>query len=263
MSLSTTVHDLKTLVLSYHPAVVIETVEEERAGRLLEAAASDLRMPLFTWSVTQGLVRGGADHAIHGTTDATGLLRHLASLSVEALFHLRDVAVHLDQPATQRAFRDAAERFTRTRSTMVLTGGRIELPPELVHLAVHLRLDLPDEGELRGVVAAVLQSLGQTRRVVVDLKPDELGALVRALSGLTLNQARQMLTYAVIEDGRLSVTDVQHILDRKAALIRDGGLLEYFPVQENRFELGGFDRLKAWLDRARELRGEFGGSDGE
>ena len=31
MGLATSVHELKTLVLSFHPIVVIETVEEERA----------------------------------------------------------------------------------------------------------------------------------------------------------------------------------------------------------------------------------------
>ena len=33
-------------------------------------------------------------------------------------------------------------------------------------------------------------------------------------------------------------------------MIRDGGLLEYYPVDDNRFQLGGFANLKAWLQRA-------------
>ena len=250
MSLSTTVHDLKTLVLSYHPAVVIETVEEERAQHLMRAAAGDLRIPLFEWSLTHGLLRVGAPQPIFGTTDPVGALRHLATLTVEALFHLKDFSVHLAQPAAERAFRDVAEGFTRTRSTMVLTGPAVVLPPGLAHLAVHLDLQLPDEEELRGVVGTVLRSLQEKRPVEVALTPDEMVHLVRAMNGLTLNQARQALAFAVLEDGRLSADDVQRILDRKAQLIHDDGLLEYFPVQDNKFEIGGFGGLKAWLDRA-------------
>jgi SpoVK/Ycf46/Vps4 family AAA+-type ATPase len=37
---------------------------------------------------------------------------------------------------------------------------------------------------------------------------------------------------------------------RKGEAIQDGGLLEFYPPGENAFELGGFERLKAWLDRA-------------
>jgi len=33
--------------------------------------------------------------------------------------------------------------------------------------------------------------------------------------------------------------------------VREGGLLEFYPPEDNTFELGGFDRLKAWLERAR------------
>ena len=41
------------------------------------------------------------------------------------------------------------------------------------------------------------------------------------------------------------------MVDRKAALLGQDGLLEYFPAEENSFELGGFGRLKTWLERAR------------
>ncbi len=251
MSLLTTVHDLKTLVLSYHPAVVIDTVEEERVQRLLQAAALELRLPLFEWSLTRGLLRVGAPQPIFGTTDPAGVLRHVSSLSIEALFHLKDFGPHLADAEVQRAFRDVAQRFGRTRSTLVLTGSEVEMPPGLTHLAVHLGLELPDEEELRAVLRTVLRSLEAKRPVDVTLSPDELGRLIRAMSGLTLNQARQALAFAVLEDGKLGPSDIQRILDRKAQLIHDGGLLEYFPVQDNRFEIGGFGRLKAWLDRAR------------
>ena len=251
MSLATTVHDLKTLVLSYHPAVVIETVEEERVRRLLVAAAAELRTPLFEWSITQGLARLGTPQPIYGTAEPLGVLRHLATLRVEALAHLKDFGPHLGLPAVQRAFRDVAEAYTRTRSAVILTGDRVEIPSGLAHLVVHLDLRPPGEDELREIVANVLRSLRSTRRVEVSLTPDDLEALVRALSGLTLNQARQAVTYAVLDGGRLTADAIQRIVDRKAQLLHGAGLLEFLPAQENRFEIGGFANLKAWLERAK------------
>ena len=38
---------------------------------------------------------------------------------------------------------------------------------------------------------------------------------------------------------------------RNIQAIKDGGLLEYYPLEDNRFELGGFTNLKAWLERAK------------
>jgi hypothetical protein len=67
---ATSLHDIKTLVRSMHPLVLIETVEEERVDGLLAAAARDLDLPLFHWTVTTGLTRGGSTApAAHGTSD--------------------------------------------------------------------------------------------------------------------------------------------------------------------------------------------------
>ncbi|MFO0717340.1 MAG: AAA family ATPase [Nitrospira sp.] len=66
-----------------------------------------------------------------------------------------------------------------------------------------------------------------------------------------MHQARQVITQCVVEDGVLSASDVQTILTRKVQAIKDGGLLEYYPLEDNRFELGGFVNLKSWLERAK------------
>ena len=44
-------HELKALIQSRHP---IDTAEEERVDNLLQAVATELHMPLFTWTVTHG-----------------------------------------------------------------------------------------------------------------------------------------------------------------------------------------------------------------
>jgi SpoVK/Ycf46/Vps4 family AAA+-type ATPase len=50
---------LKILISSSTPVVVIETVEETRAVRLIRAAADELQLPVFEWSIADGLTRAG------------------------------------------------------------------------------------------------------------------------------------------------------------------------------------------------------------
>ena len=54
MALSTSVHDLRTLIRSCQPLIVIETVEKERVLALLQSVAAQERIPLFEWSATKG-----------------------------------------------------------------------------------------------------------------------------------------------------------------------------------------------------------------
>ncbi|HEV2963932.1 MAG TPA: AAA family ATPase [Candidatus Angelobacter sp.] len=50
---------LKVLINSSTPIVVMETVEEKRAVMLVRAACAELNLPVFEWSIADGLTRAG------------------------------------------------------------------------------------------------------------------------------------------------------------------------------------------------------------
>ncbi|OQW32227.1 MAG: AAA family ATPase [Nitrospira sp. SG-bin1] len=272
MALSTSVHDLRTLIRSSHPLVVIETVEEERVLALLQSVTAQERMPLFEWSITRGLTRADEGSTLSKmTATPLAVLQHLHGLTVEAVFWLKDLGPHLQDPAVCRQLREVAAIYSRSRATCILTGHPIALPPELDKLAVRLELKLPDQDELRSMLRGLLQSLrprtisrprsttlvqsmlasmNETPSAQKGPSVQACDAILRALQGLTLHQARQVIAQCLVERGTLSPDDVQTILKRKVQALKEGGLLEYYPLEDNRFELGGFTNLKSWLERA-------------
>jgi hypothetical protein len=272
MALSTSVHDLRTLIRSSHPLVVIETVEEERVLALLQSVTAQERMPLFEWSITRGLTRADEGATLSKmTATPLAVLQHLHGLTVEAVFWLKDLGPHLQDPAVCRQLREVAAIYSRSRATCVLTGQPISLPMDLDNIAVQLELKLPDRDELHSMLRGLLLSLrsrtparprsttlghsmltsiSETKAVDNGPTTQASDAILRALQGMTLHQARQVIAQCIVEHGSLSPGDVQTILQRKVQAIKDGGLLEYYPVEDNRFELGGFTNLKSWLDRA-------------
>src|SRR5947199_5554219 len=50
---------LKVLINSSTPMVVMETVEEKRAVNLVRIACAELNLPVFEWSIADGLTRAG------------------------------------------------------------------------------------------------------------------------------------------------------------------------------------------------------------
>jgi hypothetical protein len=150
-----------------------------------------------------------------------------------------------------RAFREAAQAFGRTRSTIVLSGENVSLPGELEREAVPLRLPLPGRDELKDAAHRMLHALRSQHAFEVTLGADGMDRLLQALSGLTINQARQALSWAVLADGMLSAEDIPRLIRRKGETLQDSGLLEFYPPEDNAFDLGGFAGLKAWLERAR------------
>src|SRR5215469_15082388 len=103
-----TLQRLKVLIDSSTPIVVIETVEEVRAVRMVRAACSALNLAAFEWSVATGLMRcgggvgevisaGAYDFAPHGVQDSVEnakalynsceparMLANLEGISIEA-----------------------------------------------------------------------------------------------------------------------------------------------------------------------------------
>jgi hypothetical protein len=251
MTTGSSLHDFKTLILSFHPVIAIETVEEDRAADLVKRVAAELNMPVFDWSVTQGLVKLPGTQSMHGTAEPLGVVRHIEDLTVKAVFHLKDFAQHLGNAAVARKFREVAQSFSRKLSTIVLTSPKFDLPDDIEHKVVRFDLQLPDLEEIEKAIRPVIQSLVASHEAEFELSNDDFKQLVTALSGMTSNQARQIIAYAALHDGKLGPDDVSRVIERKAQIIRDGGLLEYFPAEDNRFELGGFANLKEWLARAR------------
>ncbi len=266
MSLKASVQHFQTLVMSFHPVIVIETVEEERVQGLISLACADMQLATFEWSVAQGLLRSpdSPDHrwqndyappsakrgqALPKTTDPLDMLRHIQDMSIKAVYWLKDFTENLKDPVVARQFREVIQQFALNRSTVVLSGANLELPAEIAHDAVYLDLKLPQPEELYAAVSEVVRAL--KGRVKVELAPDDIHALVKALQGMTLSQARKVVSYAALHDGKLNAEDIQRVQERKARVIREEGLLDYFPPETNLAELGGFEGLKRWLAYAR------------
>jgi hypothetical protein len=262
MTLKNSVQHFQTLVMSFHPVIAIETVEEERVATLINAACNDLQMAVFEWSIAQGLMRSpenlhnrwqndysppGAkrNQAIGKTTEPLDMLRHIQDINFKAIYWLKDFAEHLKEPVVARQFREVIQQFSFNRSTIVISGSGHHLPPGISHETVAFDLKLPQPEEIYQAISEVVRTL--RGRVKVELTPEDIQRLVKALEGMTLNQTRKVVSYAALHDGKLSPDDVKRVLERKARVIHEEGLLDYFPSETNLAELGGFQGLKRWL----------------
>ena len=127
---------LKILINSSTPIVVMETVEEMRALTLVRGACSDLSLALFEWTIADGLVRSGgaampplsqsraplsasADTipsprtAMYNTLDPVQALANLETMTIEAVFVLKDFHRHMDNPVVVRRLRDVGQKTLR------------------------------------------------------------------------------------------------------------------------------------------------------
>jgi hypothetical protein len=124
-------HDeLCLLVNSRHPIITVETTEEGRVDQLLFDVASQLDVPLYTWSVTVGLARmKGAP--LYNTETPEQALTNIDVIHGDGIFVLKDFARYCDNDRVCRRLRELAEKFRGERRSIVITAASVQLPADL------------------------------------------------------------------------------------------------------------------------------------
>jgi SpoVK/Ycf46/Vps4 family AAA+-type ATPase len=267
---------LKILLNSSTPIVVMETVEEMRAVRLVRVACSSLNLATFEWSIASGLVRCGSDvgelvpDAGHLAISATGYdshdvgaqglynskepaqaLSNLEAMSLEAAFVLKDFHRHMDDPVVVRRLRDVGQKFSANRRTVIITAPSITIPPELGSLVDFLELPLPDKQRLRQIIDEMCVRVGKSRTLKRTVDATGLDAMANNLRGLTEEEAERATSQAIVTRYGVTSETVTDVLDAKKELLRRSGMLEFIDGSENLASVGGLDNLKRWLAQRR------------
>jgi len=268
-----TLERLKILLSSSTPIVVMETVEEMRAVRLVRAACSSLSLATFEWSIASGLVRcgsevgelvpetgfsaGGPGHdlsgaqALYNSKDPAQALSNLEAMSLEAAFVLKDFHRHMDDPVVVRRLRDVGQKFSTNRRTVIITAPSITIPAELGSLVEFLELPLPDKQRLRQIIDEMTIRVGKTRTLKRTLDSAGLDAMANNLRGLTEEEAERAASQAIVTRYGITAETVTDVLQAKKEQLRHSGMLEFIDASENLSSVGGLDNLKRWLAQRR------------
>ncbi|HTR25692.1 MAG TPA: AAA family ATPase [Terriglobales bacterium] len=189
--------------------------------------------------------------SIYNTTDPVQALANMESMTVEAVFVLKDFHRHMDNPVVVRRLRDVGQKFSTNRRTLVLTVPTIEMPPELASLVEFLDLPLPDQIRLREIIRETYTRLAGTHMLKLQLDADGVDAMAANLRGLTEEEAERAVSQAVVARLSLSTDCVTDVLDAKKAALKRSEMLEFVEANDSMASVGGLENLKNWLAQRR------------
>ena len=250
-------HDLEILLKSRYGLVHLATDEEARSATLLRHLADRLGIPLFGWSRLVGLSPDDADGAIYATRDLAAAFGHVAASGRPALYHFHGIGAGLGSDAAlAEQLGEAVASLERLRGAIVVTGDALDLPDSMRPLAARLTLPGPTPLEFGDLLTHIIRDLSQRQDLEVDLSREERAALLGQLAGLTLLEAEKILTKAMVEDGRLGLEDLRHVIDAKRQIVEQEGLLEYYPTEESVVGVADLHRLREWLAKRKAVVAE-------
>lgn len=252
-------HDLAVILRSRTPIIVIETRDEARILELLQAinmtGIGATYMPLFRWTVTDGLQR--LDIALEPQTlnaAPTDVLKHIRAVSKPGIYVLLDFHPFLDDPMHVRLIKDICIRYRDIPRQIVFISHTVRLPGELDSFSARFDMSLPSEAERHAIVKRVADEWVAEHpgsRVKADAKAHEM--LIRNLAGLTYADTELLARNAIYLDGAITKSDLPDVMQAKYDLLNRGGALQ-FEYDTARFsDLGGMDRLKDWLAKRKAV----------
>ena len=246
--------DLELLIHGHTPILQIETHEEKRALDLLTRIATQNVIPLFKWTVTEGLRRVDIDLGVQRhNADPGDVLGHIKSSTVDGIYVLLDFDPYIQEPVNERYIKEIAMRFEGTRNKLVLISHAINMPAGLSKRVARFELRLPDQDALQQLVRdeAGKWQIESGNRVVTDQKT--LQRLTRNLRGLTFNDARRLVRNIIVDDGAITEADLPEVMRAKYQLLNRDDVLSY-EFETARFsEVGGMRHLKRWLQQRERM----------
>ena len=249
-------HDLELVLKSRTPLMVIESADESRVLDMLKSiavsqAAVDTYMPLFRWTITDGLQRLDIDLEPQTyNSEPTDALKHIRAVTKPGIYVLLDFHPFLDDPVNVRLLKDICIHYRQAPRQIILISHEVKVPSELESFTARVDMALPTEAERDAIVRKVIDEFVEAnpgRKVEVDPKAHAL--LVKNLSGLTYSDTSRLARNAVFVDGAITRTDLPGVMQAKYDLLNSSGSLQ-FEYDTARFsDVGGLTRLKSWLSQ--------------
>jgi len=236
--------DLRSLLSSRYPLLIVEANDEPRFLILLRSAADAVSAPLWTWSATRGLSRLGYQSQ-YDTVDPNKALAFVQALTDPGVFVFTDAQRLLTDPLVVRRVKEIAQAARRGQ-TLVVTGSGHEVPDDLDGLALPWVEPPPDVTELEQAVRKVLDDLSAAN-VSVEIGPADMPKLVDAVRGMSTGEAERVIRRAAAEAGKLDAASVEAVRTARAETEAASGGLEIVDTPASIADVGGMDHLKEWL----------------
>jgi SpoVK/Ycf46/Vps4 family AAA+-type ATPase len=189
--------------------------------------------------------------AIYNTREPVQALANMESVTVEAVFILKDFHRHMDDPIVIRRLRDVGQKFATNRRTVIITAPEIAVPAELTTLVEYFDLPLPDRDRLHEIIKEVFVRLSKSYTLKLQLDDAGVDAMSANLRGLTEEEAERAISQALVTRYALCPESVTDVLEAKKQLLRHSGMLEFVETSDNMAAVGGLENLKHWLGQRR------------
>lgn len=249
---------LSRLFRARFPYIYITTWEEERAISLIKKISKSEKLirvarEVYVWTQTNGFVVDG--QKIDGTQSPDKAIDFIRDCNKNSVFVMCDFHVFFGVKGRQvdynvvRRLRDNLSdlKTSKFRKNVIFLASELLIPETMQKEITILDMPLPTLSEIKAKFDKMIIQNTQIDTSGLDEEGKE--KLCKAAMGLTLQEAENAFALAMVNDGKVDVSDLDIILSEKMQVIKKTGILEFINTDIKISDVGGLENLKSWLNK--------------
>lgn len=253
MTIESLPKEIELLIRSNYGLILLETIEEERAENVLKSVAYRMELTFYSWNAMIGLHQTGENDAIPNTIQLAHALSNIHRASRPGIYHFQGTDVFLEEPAAQSALTQTVRTMTTLPGALVFTGNRLNVNELVRPHCMSIPFPMPTTEEYHNLLKFTYRDIVKKQPIQLEISKEDIERLVNNLHGLTLLEAKKILTRVMIEDEKLSAEDIQAVITAKKSIVHQQGLLEYYATEESMQHIADLRNLKAWLAKRKHF----------
>lgn len=237
--------DLRLLLKSRHPIIVINTREEERLEYIIKNKlhCSD-NQQVYCWDFVDGYTSNPNDNG-YAKRNPLLALEFIENLDNESLniFILKDFDSFLNEIVLTRKLRNLAKVIKAQSKHIIIISCKINIPFALRDIVTIMDLPLPSLLEIKKEITRL------SKAVNLDLDSELVNNMTKSCQGLSIDRIRKVITKIIAQYSQLDSRSLPIIIEEKRQIINQTCLLEFYPYNKVNKDIGGLDVLKQWLQK--------------
>ena len=252
------ISQISSLFRARFPYIYITTWEEDRAITLIKKISSLVKLvkverEVYVWTQTNGFILNG--QKIDGTNVPDKAIDFIKNANKNAVFVMCDFHVYFGVKGRQvdynvvRHLRDIIGELktSKFRKNVIFLGSDLIIPDSMQKEITILDMPLPTLEEIKAKLDKMVNQNSGIDTSALDENSKE--RICKAALGLTLQEAENAFALAMVNDGKIDISDLQIILSEKMQVIKKTGILEFINTEIKIEDVGGLENLKNWLNK--------------
>lgn len=254
------VKKLSNLIRARFPYIYITTYEEERVTALIKSIVQNQKLikfprEVYIWTQTNGFVNDETEKAVAGTSSPSKALDFIQTHDKDSVFIFYDLHIHFGMKNRNpdydlvRKLRDLVTflKTSQVRKNVFFVAPDLVIPDTLQKDITICNFPLPTMEEIKKKLNMMI---AQNTKVKSDnLSEEDKDRLCKGALGLTLQEAENAFALAMVNDGKIDISDLKIIMNEKMQVIKKTGILEFVESNLGIEDIGGLENLKSWLKK--------------